>query len=169
MNNVISIEGHTAVISFDPDLDQFRGEFTGLNGGADFHANSVDSLHKEGAHSLKTYLVVCKERGTEPYKSFSSKLVVFKVFTQLPPERRHLLRLSHWLWRRVRRFLVGWRWCWLRWGLNLPRNALEHGRINGFILRYLWVMPQALVTGDISLSPHLGPPPAGWGANKTLS
>lgn len=76
MNNVMNIEGHTAIISFDPDLNQFRGEFTGLSGGADFYANSVDSLRKEGARSLKTYLAVCKERGIEPYKSFSGKFVV---------------------------------------------------------------------------------------------
>lgn len=76
MNNVMSIEGHTAVISFDPDLGQFRGEFTGLNGGADFYANSVDALRKEGARSLKTFLAVCKERGLEPYKNFSGKFVV---------------------------------------------------------------------------------------------
>jgi predicted HicB family RNase H-like nuclease len=76
MNNVMNIEGHTAVISFDPDLGQFRGEFTGLNGGADFYANSVEALRKEGARSLKTFLAVCKERGIEPYKSFSGKFVV---------------------------------------------------------------------------------------------
>lgn len=76
MNNVMNIDGHTAVISFDPDLGQFRGEFTGLNGGADFYANSVEALRKEGARSLKTFLTVCKERGIDPYKNFSGKFVV---------------------------------------------------------------------------------------------
>lgn len=80
MNNVMNIKGHTAVISFDPDLAQFRGEFTGLNGGADFYANSVEALRKEGARSLKTFLAVCKERGVEPYKSFSGKFVL-----RIPP------------------------------------------------------------------------------------
>ena len=76
MNNVMNIEGHTAVINFDPDLNQFRGEFTGLNGGADFYADSVEALRVEGARSLKTFLAVCEDRGIEPYKNFSGKFVV---------------------------------------------------------------------------------------------
>lgn len=76
MNNVMNIDGHTAVITFDPDLNQFRGEFTGLNGGADFYASSVEALRKEGARSLKTFLAVCRERGVEPYKTFSGKFMV---------------------------------------------------------------------------------------------
>ena len=76
MNNLMSINGHSAVISFDPELSQFRGEFTGLNGGVDFYAASVEALRKEGTRSLKTFLAVCKERGIEPYKNFSGKFVV---------------------------------------------------------------------------------------------
>lgn len=76
MNNTLTIEGHTAVISFAPDLSQFRGEFTGLNGGADFYAESVQALCQEGARSLKTCLAVCQERRIEPYKNFSGKFVV---------------------------------------------------------------------------------------------
>ena len=76
MNNVMSIDGHTAVISFDSELNQFRGEFTGLNGGADFYAESVETLRQEGTRSLEAFLAVCNERGIEPYKSFSGKFVV---------------------------------------------------------------------------------------------
>jgi len=76
MNNVVNIEGHTAVISFGPELNQVRGEFTGLNGGADFYASSVEALRKEGVRSLETFLAACKERGIEPYKTFSGKFVV---------------------------------------------------------------------------------------------
>ncbi|MDN5848187.1 MAG: type II toxin-antitoxin system HicB family antitoxin [Nitrococcus sp.] len=76
MNNTMTIDGHTAVISFNPDLNQFRGEFTGLNGGADFYADSVEALSQEGSRSLKTFLAVCQERGIEPYKNFSGKFVV---------------------------------------------------------------------------------------------
>ncbi len=76
MNNLMTINGHSAVISFDPERSQFRGEFTGLNGGADFYAASVEALRKEGARSLKIFLAVCKERGIEPYKNFSGKFVV---------------------------------------------------------------------------------------------
>ncbi|MBC8952831.1 type II toxin-antitoxin system HicB family antitoxin [Xenorhabdus sp. PB62.4] len=61
MNNTLKIDGHTAVISFDPEIEMFRGEFIGLNGGADFYAYSVDELKKEGAISLTIFLDECKK------------------------------------------------------------------------------------------------------------
>ena len=48
MRNTIKIDGVTAVITFDPDIEMFRGEFLNLNGGADFYADSVEQLKKEG-------------------------------------------------------------------------------------------------------------------------
>jgi len=75
MNNQMTINGHIAVIGFDPDVGLFRGEFVGLNGGADFYADSVEGLHKEGEASLKVFLQVCQEQGVEPYKSFSGKFI----------------------------------------------------------------------------------------------
>ena len=76
MTNVMTIDGHTAVISFDPELGRFRGEFTGLNGGADFYASSVDELRREGTRSLQTFLEVCTAHGIVPLKRFSGKFVV---------------------------------------------------------------------------------------------
>ena len=35
------IDGYRAIIAFDPDIQMFRGEFLGLNGGADFYAKDV--------------------------------------------------------------------------------------------------------------------------------
>lgn len=71
--NTMDINGYQAVISFDPEINMFRGEFVGLNGGADFYATSVDDLRKEGEISLKTFLVMCAEEGVEPRKHFSGK------------------------------------------------------------------------------------------------
>ena len=48
MNNVMDIEGHKAVVTFDSEIGMFRGEFIGLTGGADFYATSVDGLREEG-------------------------------------------------------------------------------------------------------------------------
>lgn len=80
----MQIEGHTAVIRFDPERDQFRGEFSGLNGGADFYANSVEALRKGGAASLKTFLAVCEERGIEPYPAGVKNMTTMleKAFTE---------------------------------------------------------------------------------------
>lgn len=47
MNNVLEIDGHRAVVAFDPDVKMFRGEFLGLSGGADFYGASVDELIEE--------------------------------------------------------------------------------------------------------------------------
>ncbi|WP_151993696.1 type II toxin-antitoxin system HicB family antitoxin [Buttiauxella massiliensis] len=74
MNNIIKIDGHTAIVSFDPDIEMFRGEFVGLNCGADFYAYSVQELKTEGAESLKFFLDTCRAKNIEPYKSYSGKI-----------------------------------------------------------------------------------------------
>jgi len=71
--NTMDFNGYKAVISYDPEINMFRGEFVGLNGGADFYASSVDDLRKEGELSLKTFLDMCAEDGVEPRKQFSGK------------------------------------------------------------------------------------------------
>ncbi|MRW85888.1 toxin-antitoxin system HicB family antitoxin [Pseudoduganella sp. FT26W] len=76
MNNVMKIDGHQAVIVFDPEIEMFRGEFVGLNGGADFYALDVAGLQREGALSLALFLKTCEEQGIEPLKNFSGKFVL---------------------------------------------------------------------------------------------
>lgn len=66
MNNVMRIDDHQAIIGFDPEIDMFRGEFIGLNGGADFYAADVAGLQREGAISLALFLKTCAEKGIEP-------------------------------------------------------------------------------------------------------
>ncbi len=74
--NMMIINGQKATISYDEDVDMFRGEFVGLNGGADFYARDIQGLHDEGATSLKVFLDMCKEDDVEPYKGFSGKFNV---------------------------------------------------------------------------------------------
>ena len=76
MKNVMEIDGYKALIAFDPDTNQFRGEFFDLNGGADFYAVDVKSLQREGRVSLKVFLEMCRENGVEPRKNYSGKLMV---------------------------------------------------------------------------------------------
>ncbi|MDE2654036.1 MAG: type II toxin-antitoxin system HicB family antitoxin [Gemmatimonadota bacterium] len=73
MRNTMEINGYRAIIQFDPDIDLFRGEFVGLNGGADFYARDVTGLRKEGAASLKVFLQMCEEDGVEPRKWYSGR------------------------------------------------------------------------------------------------
>ncbi len=76
MKNVMTIDGYQAVITYDPEIEMFRGEFVGLNGGADFYAGDLNGLKREGAISLKVFLEACAEDGVEPRKSFSGKFVL---------------------------------------------------------------------------------------------
>jgi predicted HicB family RNase H-like nuclease len=71
--NTMTINGYQAVIAFDPEIQMFRGEFVGLNGGADFYATDVDGLRREGEISLRLFLEACEKRGVEPRKHFSGK------------------------------------------------------------------------------------------------
>ena len=75
-SNVMTIGEHRAVVQFDPEIGLFRGEFIGLNGGADFYADSVSGLQREGEVSLRVFLEVCREKGVEPGRSFSGKFQV---------------------------------------------------------------------------------------------
>ena len=72
--NTMTINGYQAVIAFDPDLQVFRGEFVGLNGGADFYAADVEGLKHEGETSLRVFLEACERRGIEPRKHFAGKV-----------------------------------------------------------------------------------------------
>jgi predicted HicB family RNase H-like nuclease len=76
MKNVIEIDEHKAVVSLDPELGMFRGEFLGLAGGADFYAKNIDELVKEGRKSLKVFLDLCKEKQIKPFREFSGRFNV---------------------------------------------------------------------------------------------
>jgi len=76
MINVIEINGQEAIVSFDPETSMFRGEFIGLNGGADFYADDVAGLRSQGQASLDTFMEVCRERGIDPIRRFSGKFQV---------------------------------------------------------------------------------------------
>ena len=71
--NVMTHDGYQARIEYDEDLDQFRGEILGLNGGADFFGKNPKELRAEFKKSLEVFLLVCQENGIEPRRSFSGR------------------------------------------------------------------------------------------------
>ena len=79
--NIMEINGYRALIQYDSEIEMFRGEFMGLNGGADFFASDIEGLKKEGAISLKVFLQMCVEDEVEPKKNFSGKFNI-----RIPPE-----------------------------------------------------------------------------------
>ena len=56
--NVMNIDGYSAKIEYDPELDMFRGEILGLNGGADFYGKNPRELRSEFKKSLGVFLAV---------------------------------------------------------------------------------------------------------------
>jgi len=79
--NIMEINGYRALIQYDSEIEMFRGEFMGLNGGADFYASDIEGLKKEGSISLKVFLQMCAEEGVEPKKNYSGKFNI-----RIPPE-----------------------------------------------------------------------------------
>jgi len=71
--SIMTFDGYQAKIEYDSELDLFRGEILGLNGGADFYGKNPKELRSEFKKSLQTYLDVCAEKGIEPRRSFSGK------------------------------------------------------------------------------------------------
>ena len=68
--NVMTVDGYNAKIEYDPDIDMFRGEILGLNGGADFYGRTPNELKAEFRKSLTVVLDVCKEKGIEPRRNY---------------------------------------------------------------------------------------------------
>ena len=81
MMNIMNVDGYKAIINYDPVIDKFRGEFVGLNGGADFYATNIEQLKEEGRISLKVFHEMCEEEGINPHKDYSGKFNL-----RVPPE-----------------------------------------------------------------------------------
>ena len=81
MMKLMDIDGYRATIKYDPDIEMLRGEFIGLNSGADFYARDLDGLRREGEISLRVFIKACAERGIEPLNRYSGRLNV-----RVPPE-----------------------------------------------------------------------------------
>ena len=71
--NIMRLDGYKAKISYDPEIDMFRGEILGLNGSADFYGKSPPELRNEFRLSLKMFLEVCQEKNISPLKQYSGK------------------------------------------------------------------------------------------------
>ena len=71
--NLMNLDGYKAKISYDPEIDLFRGEILGLNGSADFYGKSPSELRREFRKSLQVFLEVCEEKNINPRKNYSGK------------------------------------------------------------------------------------------------
>ena len=86
--NMMTLEGYKAKIEYDADLDMFRGEILGLNGGADFYGKNPKELRAEFKKSLLVFLDICREKGLEPRRNYSGKFNL-----RIPPELHEKLAI----------------------------------------------------------------------------
>ena len=86
--NIMSVDGYQAKIEYDEELDMFRGEILGLQGGADFYGRTPEELRTEFRKSLQVFLEVCREKGIEPRRHYSGKFNI-----RIPPELHERLAI----------------------------------------------------------------------------
>ena len=62
MMNIMKINGYKAIIKYDPTIDQFRGEFIGLNGGQIFMQQPLNNSKKKVRPHSKCSLKYVKRK-----------------------------------------------------------------------------------------------------------
>lgn len=79
--NTMSCRGYTARVEFDERDDIFVGRVLGLRSIISFHGRTVAELRREFAAAVKDYLSDCEERGVDPEKPASGRMLI-----RVPPE-----------------------------------------------------------------------------------
>ncbi len=69
-------KGYRAEVEFDPDAEIFHGEVLGTKDVVTFQGSSVAALKKSFRDSIDDYLDFCAERGEQPDKPFTGRLMV---------------------------------------------------------------------------------------------
>jgi predicted HicB family RNase H-like nuclease len=105
MKNIMQFDGgYKAVITYDQEIGMFRGEFVGLNGGADFYAKDTEGLQREGETSLKVFLRMCEKDGVSPKKpqgKFALRLDPEIYYDASVAAAAHGLSLNQWIAKTV--------------------------------------------------------------------
>ncbi|MBD2253993.1 type II toxin-antitoxin system HicB family antitoxin [Nostoc parmelioides] len=69
-------KGYEAIVEFDDEAEIFHGEIINLRDVITFQGDSVKELKQAFHDSVDDYLEFCQERGEEPEKPFSGKLML---------------------------------------------------------------------------------------------
>ena len=78
---MLNYKGYTGHVELDAKAGIFHGEVLDLRDVVTFQGKSIDEIELAFKESIDDYLEFCKERGEEPDKPFSGKLML-----RLPPE-----------------------------------------------------------------------------------
>lgn len=102
---MLNYKGYTGHVEFDADAGLFHGEVLDLRDVVTFQGKSVDEIQKAFRDSIDDYLEFCLERGEEPDKPFSGKLMLRlapelhrKVYTS---SKREGKSLNQWIAERL--------------------------------------------------------------------
>ena len=77
---MLKYKGYTGHVEFDDEAGLFHGEVLDLKDVVTFQGTSVEELKRAFKDSIDDYLAFCQERGEEPDKPFSGRLML-----RLPP------------------------------------------------------------------------------------
>jgi predicted HicB family RNase H-like nuclease len=69
-------KGYEAIVEFDDEAEIFHGEVINLRDVITFQSDNAKELRQAFQESVDDYLEFCKERGEEPEKPFSGKLML---------------------------------------------------------------------------------------------
>lgn len=67
-NSALYIDGHKAVVKYDPIVGMMRGVFLNTKGEARFMASDCKELKIAARDALESYRYACKRAGVEPFR-----------------------------------------------------------------------------------------------------
>ena len=73
---MLQYKGYTGHVEFDDEAGLFHGEVIDLRDVVTFQGTSVEELEGTFRDSVDDYLEFCEERGEEPDKPFSGRLML---------------------------------------------------------------------------------------------
>lgn len=73
---MLKYKAYTGRVEFDDEAGLFHGEVLDLRDVITFQGKSVDELEQAFRDSIDEYLAFCQERGEEPDKPFSGRLML---------------------------------------------------------------------------------------------
>ena len=97
---MLKYKGYTGHVEFDDETGVLHGEVLDLRDVITFQGKSVGEIESAFRDSIDDYLAFCEERGEEPDKPFSGRLML-----RLPP---HLHRKAYVTARREGKSLNQW-------------------------------------------------------------
>jgi predicted HicB family RNase H-like nuclease len=74
--NTMNYQGYTARIEYDERDNIFVGRILGVRAIISFHGQTVKELRREFEHAVNDYLAECSEKGVNPEKPASGKLLL---------------------------------------------------------------------------------------------